>query len=167
MFTNYIGNFFISFSIYVSAINRKSKAFKDHNPDTINRMEDSVFTRIIKGEIPSHKIYEDEKIIAFLDIYPIKEGMTLVVPKVQIDHFTDLPEDIYSELMAVSKKIAIRLKESYPDTRICLILEGFDVPHVHVKLIPVNKAEELKKSADMSAEPDHAKLAEIAERLKL
>jgi len=130
-------------------------------------MEDSVFTKIIKGEIPSHKVYEDEKTLAFMDIYPVQPGMTVVIPKVQVEDFYDLPDDYYTALMATVKKVGTRLHEVFPDKkRITVQIEGLDVPHVHAKLYPVNDAKELFNEPDTSAEPDHAALAAMAERLK-
>ena len=130
-------------------------------------MEDSVFTRIIKGEIPCHKVYEDDKTLAFMDIHPIQPGHVLVVPKKQVGHFYDLPEDDYHALMAAVKKVARRLKDVFEDKpRVGVIIEGFDLPeHVHVKVFPAGSGDELRHSPDMSAEPDHPALAAMAEKL--
>lgn len=126
---------------------------------------DSVFTKIIKGEIPSHKIYEDDKTFAFLDIHPKTNGHVLVVPKRQVDEFQDLPDDDYIALMQTVKKVARRLKEVYPDKRIGLKVFGLDVPHVHIHVFPFGSIEEYLNTPDMSAEPDNQKLAEIAQKL--
>lgn len=129
-------------------------------------MEDSIFTKIIKGEIPSHKVYEDDKTLAFLDIHPVQEGMVLVVPKVQVAEFTDLSGEDYVALWQTVKKVAQRLREMYPSKRrIGVQIEGLDVDHVHVKLFPIDTGEEFRKEADMDVEPDHAALAEIAKKL--
>lgn len=131
-------------------------------------MQDSLFTKIIKGEIPCHKIYEDEKTLAFLDIYPIQPGAVLVVPKVQIDHFFDLPPEDYTALMATVKRVAEHLRQQFPDKqRIGVIIEGFEVPHAHVKVFPINSGDELRQHPDTSKEPDHAALAELAKKLAL
>lgn len=129
-------------------------------------MEDSIFTKIIKGEIPCHKIYEDEKTIAFMDIHPVQQGMVLVVPKVQVDHFIDLTPDDYQALMATVHKVSLRLHEAFPDKRIGVQIEGFDVPHTHVKLIPVASSDEFIARADMNKDPDHVALALVAEKLR-
>lgn len=128
-------------------------------------MQDSIFTKIIKGEIPCHKIYEDEKVIAFLDIHPVQPGHTLVVPKVQIDHLWDLPDADYQAVMAVSKRVAQRIREVLKPVRVGVQVVGIDVPHAHVHLIPFSTTEQFRTIPDMSAEPNHAALAEIAEAL--
>lgn len=129
-------------------------------------MEDSIFTKIIKGEIPCHKVYEDEKTFAFLDIHPVQPGHTLVVTKVQAETYFDLSDEDYQALWNAVRTVAARLRDAYPEKkRIGIQVEGLDVPHVHVKLIPINSGEEFRKPPDMSAEPDHAVLAEIAKKL--
>lgn len=129
-------------------------------------MQDSIFTKIIKGEIPSHKVYEDDKTYAFLDIHPVQEGMVLVVPKVQVAEFMDLDDEDYMALWQTVKKVARRLQEMYPNKRrIGLQVEGLDVDHVHVKLFPIDTGDEFRAVADPNAEPDHAALAELAKKL--
>ena len=129
-------------------------------------MQDSIFTKIIKGEIPSHKVYEDDKTYAFLDIHPVQEGMVLVVPKVQVAEFMDLGDEDYIALWQTVKKVARRLQEMYPNKRrIAVQVEGLDVDHVHVKLFPIDTGDEFRAVADPHAEPDHAALAELAKRL--
>lgn len=132
-------------------------------------MQDSVFTRIIKGEIPCHKIYEDARTIAFMDIHPIQEGHILVVPKNQVGHFFDLPDEDYLALMSTVKKVAQRLRRVFPDkARVGIIIEGFDTPeHTHVKVFPADSGDELRHVPDMSAEPDHTALAAMAEKLAI
>jgi histidine triad (HIT) family protein len=130
-------------------------------------MEDSIFTKIIKGEIPAHKIYEDDNTVAFLDIHPVQPGMTLVVTRTQAETFLDLTDDDYRALWTSVKKVSARLHEVFPDkTRIGIQVEGLDVPHVHVKLIPIDSGEEFRSAPDMDAEPDHAALSALAEKLK-
>jgi histidine triad (HIT) family protein len=129
-------------------------------------MEDSIFTKIIKGEIPCHKVYEDDKTLAFVDIYPIQPGMVLVVPKVQVDHLWDLAEEDYQALMATVKKVAGRLRAVFPDkARVGMIVEGFEVSHAHVKIFPINSGDELRALPDTAREPDHAAFAELAKKL--
>lgn len=130
-------------------------------------MEPSIFTKIINGEIPSHKVYEDEKTLAFLDIHPSRPGHTLVVPKAQVDRLDDLADDDYQALMATVKKLMAHLRERLAVQRTCLKLEGFDVPHAHVHLIPCNNAADFQATPDMDAEPDHQVLAAMAEKLRL
>ena len=100
-------------------------------------MTDSVFTKIIKGEIPSHKIYEDDKSLAFLDINPVTHGHTLVIPKVQIDHLWDVDDELYIHLMNVAKLIAVRQRTVIKPKRVGILVEGFDVPHAHIHVFPM------------------------------
>lgn len=128
-------------------------------------MEDSIFTKIIKGEISCHKVYEDEHTFAFLDIHPVQPGMTLVVTKRQAEDFTDLTDAELAGLMAATKKVALRLKTVFPEKhRIGVQIEGLDVPHVHVKLIPIASGQEFRAEPP-TVEPDHAALADLAKKL--
>lgn len=130
-------------------------------------MEDSIFTKIIKGEIPAYKIYEDERTFAFLDIHPIQPGQALIIPKRQVEFVWDLEDEDYHAVMATAKKVAQKLREVFPDkSRIAMHIEGLDVDHAHVKVFPFNTDEEFHHSPDMDAEPDHAALAAMAEKLK-
>lgn len=106
-------------------------------------MEDSIFTKIIKGVIPCYKIAEDDKFIAFLDVNPLQEGHTLVVPKTQIDYIYDLPEDVLSELFIFSKIVAKKIENSIKCERIGIAVVGLEVPHAHVHLIPINKISDI------------------------
>ena len=131
-------------------------------------MEDSVFTKIIKGEIPSHKVYEDDKSFAFLDIHPIQPGQVVVVPKNQVNFVWDLNSEDYTALLSTVHKVGNRLRDAFPEkNRIAVRIEGFDVNnHAHVVIIPVSSAEELQQSPDMNAESDSNALAVMAERLR-
>lgn len=106
-------------------------------------MEDSVFTKIVKGELPSYKVYEDDRFIAILDINPINPGHTLVVPKKQVDYLFDLSSDLYHDLFDIVKKLSDPIKSATNAKRIGLAVEGFAVPHVHVHLVPIYKGNEL------------------------
>ena len=130
-------------------------------------MQDSVFTRIIKGEIPSHKVYEDDKTVAFLDIHPKQTGQIVVVPKVQVSFVWDLEEADYQALMATVQKVGRRLREVFSDKqRVGFLVEGLDVAdHAHVVVLPFNTSDEFQ-GTPADGEPDHATLAKIAERLR-
>jgi histidine triad (HIT) family protein len=130
-------------------------------------MEESVFTKIIKGEIPCHSIYEDEHTIAFLDVHPLAEGHTLLVPKLQVDHIWDLDEAAYAHLWTVARKLGGHIREVLEPARVGIIVEGFSVPHVHIHLIPINSGKDLKKSPDMAAPINHEALSAVAEMLRL
>lgn len=133
-------------------------------------MHDSVFTKIIKGEIPCHKIYEDDKTIAFLDINPFIEGHTLVVPKIQIDDFDRLPDEDYRAMFDTVKQVSARIKQIFGSKKAIVNIMGFEVPHAHVHIMPANSEAEYFSAVDhrdqLSVEPNHDKLAQIAERLR-
>jgi len=126
---------------------------------------DSIFTKIVKGEIPSHKIYEDDDVFAFLDIHPITPGHTLVVPKKQVEFLWDLDEETYTKLTLAAKKIALHIRETLSVPYVGEQVIGVDVPHAHIHLIPFTDAKEFHAEPDQSAEPDHATLAKMAELL--
>lgn len=130
-------------------------------------LEPSIFTRIINGEIPVHKIYEDERVIAFLEQHPLTEGHVLVVPKIQVDHIWDLSDDDYDYLWKVVKKIGSHIRQVIGSPRVGVIVEGFGVPHVHVHLIPIYSGSDLKKHQDRDTGPDQKALAEVASRLSM
>lgn len=128
-------------------------------------MQESIFTKIIKGEIPCHKIYEDEHTFAFLDIHPVQPGHILVVPKRQVEFVWDLDEETYQNLMKTVKKLALHLRERMHVSYVGEKIEGVDVPHAHVHLIPFSTVDEFQHHPDMQAEPNHAVLAELAQKL--
>jgi histidine triad (HIT) family protein len=128
-------------------------------------VEDSIFTKIIKDEIPCHKVYEDDKTLAFLDIHPVQPGHTLVIPKTQVEFVWDLSDDDYQAVVATTKKVALHLREVMGTTYVGERIEGLGVPHAHVQLIPFNTIAEWDTPQDMDAEPDHAALAELAKKL--
>ena len=126
----------------------------------------SIFTKIINGEIPSHKVYEDDRVYAFLDIYPVLEGHVLVIPKKQVEFVWDLEDEDYRALMDAVKKIALHLREVIGAKYIHERIVGTDVPHAHVHLMPFNQSSELK-SDPSTEEPDHAAFAGLAEKLRV
>ena len=130
-------------------------------------MQESVFTKIIRGELPCHKIYEDEQTIAFLDIYPSCEGHTLVVHKNPAEFVWDLPDEAYAQLMATVKKIATHYRQVSGKPYVRLSIVGTDVPHNHVHIMPFEVSSETHSHSRSAAEPDHAALAVIAEKLRL
>lgn len=128
-------------------------------------MTDSIFTKIIRGDIPCHKIYEDDKTFVFLDIHPLHEGHALVIPRSQVEFVWDLPDEDYRAVMATSKKVALRLREVLPYSFIAERVIGVDVPHAHVHLIPFDTADQLQQPQRFDDEPNHAALAELAAKL--
>ena len=130
-------------------------------------MEDSIFTKIIKGEIPCHKVFEDEHTFAFLDIYPVQPGHTLVISKKQVASVWDLEPAEYAALMNSVKYIALHLREVLGVPYVGEIVEGVDVPHAHVHLVPFSTSDEFRNMPDRSIEPDHQALAEMAKNIAL
>ncbi len=126
-------------------------------------MSDSIFTKIIKGEIPSYKVYEDDKTFAFLDIQPIKPGHTLVVPKKQVDIW-DLSEEDYQALMLTVRKVAHRLQEVLDPKRVGIQVVGVDVDnHAHIHVFPFNNMAEYRQ---IPAPADDKDLHAMAKKLR-
>lgn len=97
----------------------------------------SVFTRIVNGEIPSYKVAETENCYAFLDISPLAEGHTLVIPKKEVDYLFDLDDQLYTELQRFAKEVAVALKKAVPCKRVGVAVLGMEVPHAHIHLVPL------------------------------
>jgi len=108
----------------------------------------TIFSKIIAGEIPSYKIAENEKFFAFLDIFPLREGHVLVVPKTEIDKFFDLPDEFLSEMLLFAKPIAKAIERSFNCDRCGIEVVGLEVPHAHMHLIPINSANDLNFTRD-------------------
>jgi histidine triad (HIT) family protein len=129
-------------------------------------MEPTIFTRIINGQIPCHKVYEDEQTFVFMDIYPIQPGMVLVIPKQEIANIEDLPEEIYMSLMATTRKLLVALRKTFPHKfKIAVQVEGLDVQHVHVKLFPIDNPQQFHALAP-TTEPNHDELKNMAEKIR-
>jgi histidine triad (HIT) family protein len=103
----------------------------------------TIFTKIIRGEIPSYKVAEDENYYAFLDINPLKPGHTLVVPKLEIDYIFDLPVDQLAGMMVFSQKVAAAIKSAFPCNRIGIAVLGLEVPHAHIHLVPMDSMQDI------------------------
>lgn len=133
-------------------------------------MEDSIFTKIIKGDLPCHKIYEDDKTLAFLTIQPYLEGHTIVVPKVQVDDFEELADEDYQALFDTVKKVSKRIKSVYEVRKAIVVIMGYEVPHAHVHILPASSEDvyfdSIENRSRIPTEPDHTKLAQVAERLR-
>ncbi len=128
-------------------------------------MADSIFTKIIKGEIPSYKVYEDDKTIAFLPLKPTAKGRVLVVPKVQVDKFYDLPDEDYQALMATVKKVAKRVEQTIEAKRVGVQIVGLDVPHVHVHVLAFDTPDEFRQFESEVPEWTSEQLAALAKKL--
>lgn len=130
-------------------------------------MEDTVFSKIIKDEIPAHKIYEDEQTLAFLDIHPVAPGHTLVIPKKAVEFVWDLDDEMYQALMTSVKNVARHLRDTLNVPYVGVQVVGTDVPHAHVHLIPFSQPDQFYARADMNTEPDHEAFAQMAEKLRM
>ena len=106
----------------------------------------TIFSRIIKGEIPSYKIAEDEKFYAFLDISPRVKGHTLVVPKLEVDYIFDIEDDLLADMIGFSKKVAKAIKAAVPCKRIGVMVLGLEVPHAHIHLLPLQSENDMNLS---------------------
>ncbi len=124
----------------------------------------TLFTRIIKGEIPCHKILENEKYFAFLDIRPINPGHTLVVPKKEIDCLFAAEDDLLAGIMLFAKKIAAAIQKEIDCKRIGVMVAGLEVPHAHIHLIPINDVHDLNFARAKPASQEE--LAAIAQRIR-
>lgn len=125
----------------------------------------SIFTRIIRREIPAHIVAEDDQCIAFLDINPLVLGHTLVVPKKEVDYIFDLDDETLSALHLFSKKVAIAIGRSVPCKRVGISVVGLEVPHTHIHLIPMDSADDLNFTRP-KLQPSRDDLANIADRIK-
>jgi histidine triad (HIT) family protein len=121
----------------------------------------TIFSKIIAGEIPSYKIAENEKFFAFLDIFPLREGHVLVVPKIETDKFFDLPDEYLSEMLVFAKPIAKAIEKSFTCNRCGIEVVGLEVPHAHMHLIPINAANDLNfTQAKLNMTPEQMKMVQ-------
>ena len=123
----------------------------------------SVFSKIISGELPSYKVAETEDFLAFLDIQPNTKGHTLCIPKVEVDKLFDLEEQIYMDLMAFSRKVALAIEKTVPCKRVGMAVIGLEVPHVQVPLIPLNKMQDTLFDIKANVSPEE--FQEIATKI--
>jgi histidine triad (HIT) family protein len=124
----------------------------------------SIFTRIVQGEIPCHRIHEDDDHLAFLDINPIQPGHTLVIPKAEVDYLFDLDPGAYDALWRFARQVEAKLREATGCERVVVVVVGYEVPHAHVHLIPT------RRLADYPIPPrlalDHGEAADFAEKVR-
>ncbi|MCE5346982.1 MAG: HIT family protein [Bacteroidales bacterium] len=125
----------------------------------------TIFTRIIKGEIPCYKVAEDKDYFAFLDINPLRAGHTLVVPKKETDYIFDLDDEQLAGMMIFSKKVASAIRSSFPCNRIGVAVLGLDVPHAHIHLVPLDTMEDINfKNPKLKFTPEE--FMEIAAKIR-
>lgn len=123
----------------------------------------TLFTKIIKGEIPCHKILEDERYLAFLDIRPINPGHTLVIPKKEIDYIFTVDDDLLGGAFIFAKKVAAMIEKVIPCKRIGVMVAGLEVPHAHIHLVPINAVADLNFTKAKSVTPEE--LAQVAKKI--
>lgn len=124
----------------------------------------SIFTKIINGEIPCHKIAETEDFFAFLDVFPCAPGHTLVIPKKEVDYLFDLSDELYLGLMAFAKSLEPAIRKAVPCKRVGVAVIGLEVPHAHVHLIPMNSMNDMNFNSKIKISQEE--LAEIAGKIK-
>jgi len=121
----------------------------------------TIFSKIIAGQIPSYKIAEDDRFFAFLDISPLREGHTLVVPKLEVDKFFDMPDDYLQAMLVFAKPIAHAIEKAFDCNRCGLSVVGLEVPHAHLHLVPIDSADDLNfKRAKLKCTPEQFKAAQ-------
>lgn len=106
----------------------------------------TIFTKIVNGEIPSYKIAEDDNFYAFLDVFPVAKGHTLVIPKKEVDYLFDLDDETYMGLQSFAKKVAIALKKAVPCIKVGVVVLGLEVPHAHIHLVPMQSEKDINFS---------------------
>lgn len=126
----------------------------------------SIFSKIVAGQIPAHKVAETSEYLAFLDINPLTEGHLLVIPKKEVDYLFDLDSEIYVGLMMFAQIVAVGLKKAIPCERIGLTVIGLEVPHAHIHLIPMNTMDDMNFSSP-KLKLSEEKLSEIAEAIRV
>lgn len=124
----------------------------------------SVFTLIMEGKIPGHFVWRDDTCVAIMTIQPIRTGHALVIPREEIDQWSDLPPEVASHLMQVSHKIANAMKKVFPARRIGLMIAGLEVPHTHIHLVPMDSMDDLNFAFVKNAGQDE--LAEAAKKIQ-
>lgn len=121
----------------------------------------TIFSKIIDREIPGHFVYEDDLCVVIMDVFPSVPGQVLVIPREPVDYIFDLPATTYQHILQVSKTIALALDKTFDTSRTCMVVEGFEVPHAHIKLYPLGKSQISLPSIIMHTSPaDQTLLAE-------
>lgn len=139
------------------------------------RMDGCLFCRISAGEIPSHRVYEDDALLAFLDVAPIREGHALIIPKAHHRHFDDLPADLAGRIMQIGQRLAKAMKPMFGVDRVGFMFTGNDIEHAHGHLVPMREKDDLTSrryivedtvTYRMPPRPPGEELARVAERLR-
>lgn len=125
----------------------------------------SIFSKIVAGDIPAHKVAETDDFLAFLDISPLVLGHVLVIPKKEVDYIFDMEDELYQGLMLFAKNVAAGIKKAFPCDRVGVAIIGLEVPHAHVHLIPINSMNDMN-FAKPKLKLSQTELAEIAEKIR-
>ena len=121
----------------------------------------TIFSKIIAGEIPAYKIAENDRFFAFLDIFPLREGHTLVIPKLEIDRLFDLPDEYLSDMLLFARPIALAIERAFACNRCGLSVVGLEVPHAHLHLVPIDRADDLNFTRQkLKPTPDQLRFAQ-------
>jgi histidine triad (HIT) family protein len=125
----------------------------------------SIFTKIINGEIPAHKIMENDQFLAFLDVFPLVHGHVLVIPKKETDYIFDIEDTDLSEMILFAKNVSKAIRRSVPCKRIGMAVIGLEVPHAHIHLVPMSTADDLNFTRQ-KLKPSQEELADMAKKIK-
>ncbi len=125
----------------------------------------SIFSKIVKGEIPAYKVAENDKFLAFLDIFPLAKGHTLVIPKQEIDYIFDIDDELLGEYMIFAKKVAKAIEKVIPCERVGVAVVGLEVPHAHIHLIPINNVDDINFAKPKLKLPE-SEFEKIAESIR-
>ena len=126
----------------------------------------SVYTQIIEGTLPARFVWKDEQCVAFLTIHPVRPGHTLVVPRLEVDHWLDLEPGLLDHLMTVSQKIGKALQQAFSPEKVGLLIAGLEIPHMHIHLIPVRQMSDINP-ANQDMNPNPADLDRAAEAIRV
>ncbi len=124
----------------------------------------SIFSRIVTGEIPSHKVAETANCMAFLDVFPLVEGHVLVIPKKEVDHLFDLDEETYIELQLFARRVGKAVRNAIPCKRVGVAVIGLEVPHAHIHLVPMNQIGDINFTRE-KMKPTPSELTQVAQRI--
>jgi histidine triad (HIT) family protein len=126
----------------------------------------SVFTKIVNGEFPCHRVAENDQFLAFLDITPLREGHVLVIPKIEVDYIFDIEDDLLGQMMVFAKSVSVKLKIAIPCNRIGVSVIGLEVPHAHIHLVPIDTLDDMN-FAKQKAVFTNEELAATATKIRL
>ncbi|MEE1946922.1 HIT domain-containing protein [Pedobacter sp. KR3-3] len=125
----------------------------------------SIFSKIISGDIPAHKVAEDDEFLAFLDVSPLVMGHVLVIPKKEVDYIFDIEDETYAKLTLFAKKVAVGIKKAFPCKKVGVAVIGLEVPHAHIHLIPMNHVSDMNFAKE-KLKPSQDDLAVAAAKIK-